>query len=94
VIPGEWQERARCRGLDTNRFYPAEGERDPSRARREERAKAICRRCSVAASCLADALARRDGWGVFGGTTAEERAALLRKPRPKSPSMRYVREPA
>jgi len=81
VIPGEWQERARCRGLDTNRFYPAERERDPSRARREERAKAICGHCTVAASCLADALARRDLWAVLGGTTAEERATLLRRPR-------------
>jgi WhiB family redox-sensing transcriptional regulator len=66
MTPGEWQERARCRGLDTNRFYPAEGERDPSRARREERAKAICGHCTVASSCLADALeqGRRLGYTV------------------------------
>jgi WhiB family redox-sensing transcriptional regulator len=91
-----WQERARCRGLDTNRFYPAEGERDPSRARREERAKDICARCLVRTACLADALARRDGWGVFGGTTAEERAILLRKQRRPSetPRIRRVRMPA
>jgi len=41
----------------------------------------LCVWCPVAASCLADALARRDLWAVLGGTTAEERATLLRKPR-------------
>jgi WhiB family transcriptional regulator, redox-sensing transcriptional regulator len=88
-----WQERALCRGLDTERFYPAEGERDPSRSRREQRAKAICRGCPVAAPCLAEALAHRDRWGVFGGLTAEERAGLQRKQRRTSttPTIRHVR---
>ena len=31
------------------------------------RAKAMCRRCPVQASCLADALERAEPWGVWGG---------------------------
>lgn len=31
------------------------------------RAKAICGRCALRASCLADALAREEPWGVWGG---------------------------
>ena len=31
------------------------------------RAKAMCRRCPLQASCLADALERAEPWGVWGG---------------------------
>ncbi|HUF97471.1 MAG TPA: WhiB family transcriptional regulator [Ilumatobacter sp.] len=31
------------------------------------RAKAICARCALADSCLADALDREEPWGVWGG---------------------------
>lgn len=31
------------------------------------RAKAVCARCPLQASCLADALAREEPWGVWGG---------------------------
>lgn len=31
------------------------------------RAKAICARCPMRANCLADALAREEPWGVWGG---------------------------
>jgi len=31
------------------------------------RAKAICAKCSLSASCLADALERQEPWGVWGG---------------------------
>jgi Transcription factor WhiB len=31
------------------------------------RAKAICRKCALAASCLREALAREEPWGVWGG---------------------------
>jgi hypothetical protein len=31
------------------------------------RAKAICRKCALTASCLREALAREEPWGVWGG---------------------------
>ena len=31
------------------------------------RAKAICSKCALSASCLRDALAREEPWGVWGG---------------------------
>jgi Transcription factor WhiB len=31
------------------------------------RAKAICRKCALAASCLREALEREEPWGVWGG---------------------------
>jgi WhiB family redox-sensing transcriptional regulator len=31
------------------------------------RAKAICAKCALAESCLADALEREEPWGVWGG---------------------------
>jgi hypothetical protein len=48
-------------------------------------AKAVCGGCPVRAVCLADALARGEGWGVLGGLTPPERRALaaaggLRRP--------------
>jgi WhiB family redox-sensing transcriptional regulator len=31
------------------------------------RAKAICRKCALTASCLSEALEREEPWGVWGG---------------------------
>lgn len=42
-------------------------------------AVAICEACPVRASCLADALGRREKEGIWGGLTARERR-LLRSP--------------
>lgn len=84
MIPGDWTLRAACRGLDTERFYPSEGERDPSRARRETRAKAVCNgspsrpACAVRLDCLEWALASGDGFAVLGGTTPDERVGRSR----------------
>jgi WhiB family redox-sensing transcriptional regulator len=46
------------------------------------RAKAICRRCSLAASCLEGALEREEPWGVWGGELIESgRVIADRRPR-------------
>jgi hypothetical protein len=44
-------------------------------------AKALCGRCGLKASCLAGALAREEQFGIWGGTTPEERAQLLARRR-------------
>jgi WhiB family redox-sensing transcriptional regulator len=73
----DWQRRAACRGADTRIFYHPENERGPSRRRREQQAKQICRACPVLTDCLSWALAARDPYGVWGGLSPEEREALL-----------------
>jgi len=76
----DWQLRASCRGLDTDMFYSQEPEII-------EQAKAVCGQCAVKAVCLDDAMANED-FGVWGGTSANERKNARRQHRsnPKRPS--------
>lgn len=68
-----WRQQARCRGMDTETFFPL------SLASTEaQRAFATCAACPVRFVCLADALAVRDVHGIRGGTTGDQRAAALR----------------
>ncbi len=73
----DWQALAACRSSDTSIFYHPDNERGPSRMRRELRAKAICATCSVLDNCLRWALGTREPYGIWGGTSPEEREALL-----------------
>jgi WhiB family redox-sensing transcriptional regulator len=73
----DWQVLAACRGSDTAVFYHPDNERGPTRLRREVRAKAICARCTVVESCLRWALVTREPYGIWGGTSPEEREAML-----------------
>lgn len=77
-IPNEaWREYAACNGMDTSVFYPGDRERGPTLARRERQAKQICAECPVIANCLKWALDAREPYGVWGGTSAKERARML-----------------
>jgi WhiB family redox-sensing transcriptional regulator len=73
----DWQVNAACRGTDTAVFYHPDNERGLSRLRRELRAKAICASCAVVVNCLRWALVTREPYGVWGGTSPEEREAML-----------------
>jgi len=73
----DWQLAGRCRGLDSAVFFHPDGERGPSRRRRERAAKAICRSCPVRAQCAAHALAVHEPYGVWGGMSENERARLI-----------------
>jgi WhiB family transcriptional regulator, redox-sensing transcriptional regulator len=42
-------------------------------------AKTVCARCEVRSECLAFALATWQPYGVWGGTSPEERARLRKK---------------
>lgn len=73
-----WQLRAACRGPDTWMFFPpGQPERKDEREQRERRAKAVCARCPVRLECLDYALRTREPYGIWGGRTESERAALL-----------------
>lgn len=69
-----WRQRAACRGVDPDVFYPVSDEE-------AEEAKAICRVCPVRESCLEYALANRERDGVWGGATERERRRLIRQRR-------------
>ncbi len=87
---GEWQEQAACRGVDLEVFFP---HLEPGRklgdhlSAKVARAKSFCHVCPVRQQCLALALtaegASAEGlrFGVFGGLTPNERAALRPKMR-------------
>lgn len=72
-----WQERAACQDRDAETFFSIE----PAAVRR---ALALCARCDVRAECLAQAMARREIFGVWGGTTETERRREFRRRRHES----------
>lgn len=71
----DWQLQARCRGADSAVFYSPHGERGHARARRVEKAKAICRQCPVLTACRSYAVAAGEPYGVWGGMDSGERLA-------------------
>ncbi|MCI4674341.1 WhiB family transcriptional regulator [Candidatus Mycolicibacterium alkanivorans] len=69
----DWQLSARCTNFSPEVFFPEEDGRRDQR-RREEAAKRICWGCPVIARCLEHALRAPENHGVWGATTANERA--------------------
>jgi len=78
--PPAWTVDALCAQVDPELFYPEAGA--PNRD-----AKAVCAGCGVRAECLAYALAHRERFGVWGGTTERERRRM-RRPVLRQPSGR------
>jgi WhiB family redox-sensing transcriptional regulator len=69
----EWHDRAACRGMGNDQFFPHRGEA-------ASEAKAICARCPVRAECLDFARDQEAGLpGIWGGLSGLERRRL---PRP------------
>jgi WhiB family redox-sensing transcriptional regulator len=76
-----WQQHALCRGLDSAVFFSPHGERGIEKQQREERAREICRRCTVMDACAGTALRSREPYGVWGGLSEGERRTLREAPR-------------
>lgn len=74
---GAWRRAAACRDLDPNRFFPVgvTGEAIEQIAE----AKSICARCPVLDDCLSFAITTNQEFGVWGGTSEEERRVLRRQ---------------
>jgi WhiB family redox-sensing transcriptional regulator len=66
-----WQGLARCLEVDPEIFFPERG--GSSRA-----ARAVCTQCEVRIECLKYALANREQFGIWGGTSERERRKLRR----------------
>lgn len=73
---GDWRHHAACRVEDPELFFPV-GHNGPARLQIEQ-AKAVCRACPVAESCLLWALTTGQDAGVWGGMDEDERRALRR----------------
>ena len=74
--PRDWRDDAACREHDPELFFP-EGTAGPARDQAEQ-ARRVCQSCSVQAPCLRFALWRGLGFGIWGGTTAEDRRSIRR----------------
>lgn len=67
-------DNANCRGVDVALFYPERGE-SPAEA------KAVCAGCSVRDACLDYALEHGERFGVWAGTSENERRRLRKERR-------------
>lgn len=75
-----WRDRAACLGENPELFFP-DGNTGSALPQITE-AKAVCRRCEVAETCLKWALESGQNSGVWGGLTEDERRALKRRNAP------------
>jgi WhiB family redox-sensing transcriptional regulator len=77
--PESWRPDAACRDLDPNLFFPA-GETGPA-AEQIAHATSICRNCPVSDLCLEFSLQTHQDYGIWGGTTEDERRQIRRARR-------------
>lgn len=73
----DWRHRSSCRDEDPELFFPV-GNSGPALLQIAE-AKTVCRRCPAVAACLGYALETHQPFGVWGGMSEGERAALQRR---------------
>lgn len=81
-----WQMRARCAGIyirseTYDPFYSTDRGGNRSPVNPYLVALAFCKECPVRQQCLDHALNERESYGVWGGTTPDERATMLRRRR-------------
>jgi WhiB family redox-sensing transcriptional regulator len=70
--PDSWQERSACYGLDPEIFFPTSEEEAGL-------ALSYCSACPVRETCLEWAIQNGERYGVWGGTTEQERRRLMRR---------------
>jgi WhiB family transcriptional regulator, redox-sensing transcriptional regulator len=78
----EWRDRAACRNVDPELFFPLTFS-GPSQ-RQTEQALAVCTTCSVRSACLDWAIANDVVHGVWGGLSEDQRVAAHRASRKRS----------
>lgn len=71
-----WRLSAACRDCDTELFFPA-GTTGIA-LDQIDKAKSICRSCDVQNDCLEFSLNFQQEFGIWGGTTEDERRAIRR----------------
>ena len=71
IRPPAWTERALCAQVGTDIFYPEAGSSAAE-------AKSVCAKCPVRNACLNYAVRTGERYGVWGGTTEQQRRRLQR----------------
>lgn len=74
-----WRQHAACREVDPEVFFPV-GVTGPAVAAIAA-AKAICADCIARAECLEFAVSTNQEYGIWGGTSEEERRDIRRARR-------------
>jgi WhiB family redox-sensing transcriptional regulator len=72
----DWRERGACVDQDPELFFPSG--RTRAALEQTDRARAVCARCAVAGLCLSWALSTGEQFGIWGGTSPEDRRAIRR----------------
>ena len=67
-----WQQKAACRGLDPELFFPDRGESTAN-------AKTVCAGCAVTNECLMYAIINVEIVGVWGGKDGKQRRTIRRQ---------------
>ena len=67
-------EQAACAGKDLDIFFPESTYNSIDNGTRY--AKAICASCPIQKACLTEALDSEMDYGIWGGTTPQERRAI------------------
>jgi len=71
-----WRDEAACADVDPDLFFPV-GVTGPA-VHQIAAAKAVCEGCACRTQCLEFAITTNQEYGVWGGTSEEERRALRR----------------
>lgn len=69
----DWRGLAACQDIDPDLFFPVAAPNSDAGKRQAAQARAVCRSCPARVPCLGFAVATRQAWGVWGGTTPAER---------------------
>jgi len=83
-----WRSAGACRSADPDLFFPISSVGPAER--QIARAKMICAECKVRQECLDFALTHHQLYGIWGGTTAEDRRRDRRRKRRAAGAKRTV----
>lgn len=75
IIPEPWIADALCAQVGGDDYFPEKTDVEAAR-----RALRVCRRCDVAAQCLAYALRNNETRGIWGGKSPQQRRQMRREP--------------
>lgn len=71
IVPEPWMQGASCASSSPDAWFPELGEPTAD-------AKRVCKSCDVVEQCLAYALEKDERFGIWGGKSPRERAAMKR----------------